>query len=96
MLKAHLTNLIEADQQASLQPQLLSVTEVLEMEGIPIPSGKDSVIGRKVAKEWRHTYGKDPQTCVKHIGSGHRTANIKTYPPEFFERIVAIAQEYLM
>ena len=94
-LKAHLTNLIEADQQASGEPQLLSVTEVLEMEGISIPSGKDSVIGRKVAKAWREVYGEDPQTTVKHIGSGHRTANIKVYPHEFFERITVIAQEYL-
>ena len=94
-LKAHLTNLIEADQQASGEPQLLSVTEVLEMEGISIPSGKDSVIGRKVAKAWREVYGEEPQTTVKHIGSGHRTANIKVYPQEFFERITVIAQEYL-
>ncbi len=94
-LKAHLTNLIEADQKTSDEPQLLSVTEVLEMEGIKIPSGKDSVIGRKVAKAWRESYTDEPQTTVKHIGSGHRTANIKVYPREFFERITAIAQEYL-
>lgn len=93
-LKAHLTNLVEASQQSEPVPPMLTVTEVLEMEGIPIPSGKDSVLGRKVAKVFREIYGTEPTATAKHIGTGHRTANIKLYPQEFFERIVAIASEY--
>lgn len=93
-LKAHLTNLVEASQQSEPVPPMLTVTEVLEMEGISIPSGKDSVLGRKVAKAFREIYGAEPTATAKHIGTGHRTANIKLYPQEFFERIVAIASEY--
>lgn len=93
-LKAHLTNLVEASQQSEPVPPMLTVTEVLEMEGIPIPSGKDSVLGRKVAKAFREIYGAEPTATAKHIGTGHRTASIKLYPQEFFERIVAIASEY--
>lgn len=93
-LKAHLTNLVEASQQSEPVPPMLTVTEVLEMEGIPIPSGKDSVLGRKVAKAFREAYGTEPTATAKHIGTGHRTANIKLYPQEFFERIVMIASEY--
>lgn len=93
-LKAHLTNLVEASQQSEPVPPMLTVTEVLEMEGIPIPSGKDSVLGRKVAKAFREAYGTEPTATAKHIGTGHRTASIKLYPQEFFERIVAIASEY--
>lgn len=93
-LKAHLTNLVEASQQSEPVPPMLTVTEVLEMEGIPIPSGKDSVLGRKVAQAFREIYGTEPTATAKHLGTGHRTANIKLYPQEFFERIVAIASEY--
>lgn len=95
-LQAHLTNLIEAAQQSDPVPQLLSVTEVCEMHGIYLPKGKDSVVGRKVAAEWRSVHDQqDPPICAKHVGSGHRTADIKVYPTDFFERIIAIAEEYL-
>lgn len=95
-LKAHLTNLIESSQQSELTPQLLSVTEICELHGINIPKGKDSVIGRKAAREWRENHnGTEPQICAKHVGTGHRTADIKVYPTDFFERIIAIAEEYL-
>lgn len=94
-LKAHLTNLIEVAQVTDTVPQLLSVTEVCQMHGIILPVNKDSVLGRKVAAEWRSLHSGDPQTCVKHVGTGHRTTDIKVYPVEFFERIIAIAQEYL-
>ena len=96
-LKAHLTNLIESSQQAESVPQLLSVTEICELHGINIPKGKDSAIGRKVAKTWRATHdGTNPRICAKHVGTGHRTAEIKVYPhQDFFERAIAIAQEYL-
>lgn len=75
--------------------QLLSVTEVLERHGIKVPKGKDSALGRKVAARWRAEFSEDPQSCEKAVGTGHRTADIKVYPEEFFERIVTIAQEYL-
>ncbi|PNW38141.1 UNVERIFIED_CONTAM: hypothetical protein BEN50_15830 [Euhalothece sp. KZN 001] len=92
-LKAHLTNLVEVSQQKQDAPQFFSVTEVLQMEGIDIPKGKDIVIGKKVAQSFREEMGKEPQTCNKVLGNGH-IAKPKVYPPEFFDRIKTIAEEY--
>ncbi|HEY9598391.1 MAG TPA: hypothetical protein V6D33_12035 [Cyanophyceae cyanobacterium] len=33
---------------------------------------------------------------MSNIGAGYRTASIKLYPQEFFERIVAITSEYFV
>ncbi len=94
ILKAQIINLVESAQQADPEPQLLSVTEICEMNGIKIPHGKDSMLGKMVARTWRQIYDTDPQVCKKHLDTGH-VSEIKAYPPEFFERVIAVAQEYL-
>jgi KilA-N domain len=94
ILKAQIINLVESAQQADPEPQLLSVTEICEMNGIKIPHGKDSMLGKIVARTWRQIHDTDPQVCKKHLDTGH-VSEIKAYPPEFFERVIAVAQEYL-
>lgn len=76
--------------------QFLSVTEVLEANGYRIPKGKDGQLGKIVKQAWRQNHdGAEPNTCQKHIGTGHHTANIAIYPPEFWETIVLLAKNYL-
>ncbi|GIW59474.1 MAG: hypothetical protein KatS3mg087_0540 [Patescibacteria group bacterium] len=87
--------LMPANMPAEVTEELLSVTEICERYGIAVPHGKDSVLGRKVAKAWRDETGTEPKVTSKHVGTGHHAAEIKVYPQEFVERIVAIAQEYL-
>lgn len=94
ILQSQLINLVEVSQQAEPVQQLLSVTEVCALHGIKLPSGKDSVIGKKVANVWRLTNQSEPQHCKKYLDTGH-CSEIKVYPTEFFERIITIAQEYL-
>lgn len=93
ILKAQIINLVEASQQSEPTPQLLSVTEVCAMHGIKIPYGKDSMLGKAVARTWRQLKESEPNVCKKHLDTGH-VSEIKVYPTEFFERIIAIAQEY--
>lgn len=87
--------LIPALHDKETKAELLSVTEVCERHGIHLPKGKDSIVGRKVARQWRETEGTEPQVCAKHIGTGHHAAEIKVYPANFFECILAIASQYL-
>lgn len=99
VLKNQGMNLLEAGAEAeeaiTNQPQLLSVTEICEMEGIDIPNGKDSPLGRKVANAYRTEFGEEPLQCEKQLKNGHR-AQPKIYPMDFYDRVVEIAKDYIL
>lgn len=73
---------------AATQTELLSVTEVCERHGIRLPKGKDSSVGRQIAKQWREEFNSEPATAPKMLANGHRAAEVKIYPENWLEPLL--------
>jgi prophage antirepressor-like protein len=75
----------------------LTISEILEKAGYKFNSKemKTSLnqIGRKVRPVYEKETGKPVLVTSKHLNSGH-SGDVKLYPPDWFEKITAIAVEY--
>ena len=75
----------------------LSVSEILEQRGYSLTKpirNSLSQIGKNVKKDYESDTGLAVKVTTKAVGSGHKSDEIKVYPPNWHDRIEQVAVSY--